>query len=265
MRRPCLPVACCLVALSSLAGAQEEPAPEFFEEKKDVSVRLSGELKAHYRWSEDDRFPLRTPFPPEFVPVGQENVALQTVAPGSSLEVSKATLSVDVSLPRQVSARVKLDFIDLYDRNPTSTDKKVDVDEVWVALGRRQESLLPIEGTSLYALFGKAPKFERQPLRRLESYGLVSTAFNRFPDLQLQVGGSIGLRVLLLRPGLERQPDLPARPERPRRRQRDGHAAAAQPRPCPPQRVPDLLPRGGRGPGGRRPLRDSAAEAGCDS
>ena len=192
MRRPCLPVACCLVALSSLAGAQEEPAPEFFEEKKDVSVRLSGELKAHYRWSEDDRFPLRTPFPPEFVPVGQENVALQTVAPGSSLEVSKATLSVDVSLPRQVSARVKLDFIDLYDRNPTSTDKKVDVDEAWVALGRRQESLAPIEGTSLYALVGKAPKFERQPLRRLESYGLVSTAFNRFPDLQLQVGGSIG-------------------------------------------------------------------------
>jgi hypothetical protein len=192
MRRPFLPVACCLVALSSLAGAQEEPAPEFFEEKKDVSVRLSGELKAHYRWSEDDRFPLRTPFPPEFVPVGQENVALQTVAPGSSLEVSKATLSVDVSLPRQVSARVKLDFIDLYDRNPTSTDKKVDVDEAWVALGRRQESLLPTEGTSLYALLGKAPKFERQPLRRLESYGLVSTAFNRFPDMQLQVGGSIG-------------------------------------------------------------------------
>jgi hypothetical protein len=178
MRRPFLPVACCLVALSSLAGAQEEPAPEFFEEKKDVSVRLSGELKAHYRWSEDDRFPLRTPFPPEFVPVGQENVALQTVAP--------------VSLPRQVSARVKLDFIDLYDRNPTSTDKKVDVDEAWVALGRRQESLLPTEGTSLYALLGKAPKFERQPLRRLESYGLVSTAFNRFPDMQLQVGGSIG-------------------------------------------------------------------------
>jgi hypothetical protein len=192
MRRVCLLVAPCLAALSPLAGAQEEPPPEYFEKKDGVSVRLSGELKAHFRWSEDDRFPLRTPFPPEFVPVGQENVALQTVAPGSSLEVSKATLSVDVILPRQVSARVKLDFIDLYDRNPTSTDKKVDVDEAWVALGRRQESLAPIEGSSLYALVGKAPKFERQPLRRLESYGLVSTAFNRFPDLQLQVGGSIG-------------------------------------------------------------------------
>jgi hypothetical protein len=182
---------CGLAAWAPFAGAQEEP-PKYFEPKDEgVSVRVSGEVKAHYRWSEDDRFPLRTPFPPDFVPVGQENVALQTVAAGSSLEVSKATVSLDVGLPRSISARVKLDFIDLYDRNPTSTDKKVDVDEAWVAFGRRQESLVPAEGTSLYALVGKAPKFERQPFRRLESYGLVSTAFNRFPDLQVQAGGSL--------------------------------------------------------------------------
>jgi hypothetical protein len=195
MRRVWLPALCCLALQPSSVGAQEEPAPEFFEKKEGVSVRISGELKAHYRWSEDDRFPLLTPFPPEFVPAGQPNVALQTVAPGSSLEVSKATVKVDVDLARQISARVKLDFIDLYDRNPTSTDKKVDVDEAWIAFGRRQESLAPIEGTSLYALVGKAPKFERQPVRRLESYGLVSTAFNRFPDLQLQLGGSLGSSV----------------------------------------------------------------------
>ena len=195
MRCLCLLVVCSLAAQAVPAGAQEEP-PKYFEPKDEgVSIRISGEVKAHYRWSEDDRFPLRTPFPPEFVPVGQENVALQTVAPGSSLEVSKATVSLDVSLPRSISARVKLDFIDLYDRNPTSTDKKVDVDEAWVAFGRRQESLAPTEGTSLYALVGKAPKFERQPFRRLESYGLVSTAFNRFPDLQVQVGGSLASAV----------------------------------------------------------------------
>lgn len=193
MRRLGLWLGCCLVALATRAGAQQEPPPAYFQQPDGgVSVRLSGELKAHYRWSEDDRFPLRTPFPPEFVPVGQPNVALQTVAPGSSLEVSKATLGLDVTLPRSISARVKLDFIDLYDRNPTSTDKKLDVDEAWVAFGRRQESLAPGDGTSFYALVGKAPKFERQAVRRLESYGLVSTAFNRFPDLQLQVGGSLG-------------------------------------------------------------------------
>jgi len=81
---------------------------------------------------------------PEFVPVGEPNVALQTVAPGSSLEVSKATVNVDVNLARQISARVKLDFIDLYDRNPTSTDKTVDVDEVWVSFGTKRGSLEPL-------------------------------------------------------------------------------------------------------------------------
>lgn len=179
---------------SPLAGAQEQPAPEYFAEAKTkaVSVRLSGELRAHYRWSEDDRFPLLTAFPPSFVPVGEPNVALRTVAAGSSLEVSKATLRLDVELPRQVSARVKVDFLDLHDRNPTSTDKKVDLDEAWVGFGSRPGSLEPLSGTSFYALVGKAPKFERQPVRRLESYGVVSTAFNRFPDLQLQAGGHIG-------------------------------------------------------------------------
>jgi hypothetical protein len=194
MRQRRLPVALCLALGAASAAGQEEPAPDYFAQpaNEGFSLKLSGELKAHYRWSQDDRFALRTPLPPEFVPVGEPDVALRTVAPGSSLEVSKATLSLDVSFPRTISARVKVDFIDLHDRNPTSTDKKVDVDEAWLAFGRRQQSLVPSEGSSLYLLVGKAPKFERQPFRRLESYGLVSTAFNRFPDLQLQAGGSIG-------------------------------------------------------------------------
>src|SRR5688500_16541221 len=33
---------------------------------------------------------------------------------------------------------------------------------------------------------------ERQPVRLLESYGVASTAFNRFEDVQLLVGGSLG-------------------------------------------------------------------------
>jgi hypothetical protein len=47
-------------------------------------------------------------------------------------------------------------------------------------------------GSPVFVLFGKAPKFERQPDRNLESYGLVSTAFNRFEDMQLQLGGNLG-------------------------------------------------------------------------
>ena len=181
-----------LALAPTLVAVQAMVTPADPDEDAAVRLHVSTEIKANFRWSEDDRFPLATPFPPEFLPLGEPNVALQTVAPGSSLEVNKATVFLDLELPRQIGARVKLDFIDLHDRNPTSTDKVIDVDEAWVSFGSRQESLRPIEGTSLYALLGKACKFERQLNRRLESYGLVSTAFNRFPDLQLQVGGSLG-------------------------------------------------------------------------
>jgi hypothetical protein len=175
--------------------AAGEAAPDEGTAPDKPSFHASVELKVNARWSQDDRFPLKAPFPPEFIPVGQPNVAMQTVSPGGSLEVSKATVYLDGRLPRSFAGHLKIDFIDLYDRNPTSTDKSVDVDEGWLLVGTRHESLMAITGTSFYALVGKAPKFQRQPFRRLESYGLVSTSFNRFPDLQLQVGGSLGSHV----------------------------------------------------------------------
>ena len=187
-------IAIAFLLASSAAGAQEqeqEPAPAAAAAES-IRFRFSAELKAHYRWSEEDSFPLRFPFPPDFIPVGKDRVALETPSPGSSLEVSVATLFLDVDLPRSISARVKIDFIDLHDRNPTSTDQTVDVDEAWIRFGRSYEPMEAMTGSSFYALFGKAPKFERQTLRRLESYGLVSTAFNRFEDIQLQLGGSLG-------------------------------------------------------------------------
>ena len=195
MRR--LPSRACTVLALALAAAdlraQAGATPDHGDEDG-LAVHFSGELKVHGRWSEDDRFPLSFPFPPDFVPVGQPNVALQTVSPGASLEVSRALVHVDVELPRSIAARLKVAFIDLYDRNPTSTDRAVKVEEAWIGFGRRLASLEPLPGTSLFLLAGKAPKFERQPFRRLESYGLVSTALNRFNDLQVQAGGSIGTR-----------------------------------------------------------------------
>jgi hypothetical protein len=176
----------------SAQPSEEEEEP--FEEPPGIQFRISGEAKAHYRWSELDSFALPF-FPPDFAPAGRSQVELRTVSPGSSIEISKATVFFDVDFPRNVSARVKIDLLDLYDRNPTSSDRNVDVDEAYLRFGRKYESLEPIEGTHLYALFGKAPKFERQLFRRLESYGLSQTAFNRFNDLQLQIGGSVGRQV----------------------------------------------------------------------
>lgn len=177
--------------VSPSSSAQEEVP---FEEPAGIDFRISGEVKGHYRWSEQDSF-ARSFFPPEFVPVGRDQVELRTVSPGKSIEVSKATVLLEADFPRSIYGRVKIDFIDLYDRNPTSNDRNVDVDEAYLRFGRKYESLEPIPGTHAYALFGKAPKFERQLFRRLESYGLVQTAFNRFPDLQLQFGGSVGRHV----------------------------------------------------------------------
>lgn len=182
------------LATGSFAETKSEQEEEPFPAPGGYDFRVSGEVKAHYRWSEDDNFPL-TFFPEEFAPVGRDLVEMRTPSPGSSLEISKATVFLEADFPRSIFARAKIDFIDLYDRNPTSADRNVDVDEAYLRVGRKYESLEALPGTHLYGLFGKAPKFERQLFRRLESYGLVSTAFNRFPDLQLQVGGSIGMNV----------------------------------------------------------------------
>ncbi len=179
-----------LVVRSSAVWAQDEP----FEEPEETEFRVSGEVSAHYRRSQEDNFPLAF-FPPEFAPVGRNSVEMRTVSPGSSLEVSKATVFFEADFPRSIFGRVKIDFIDLYDRNPTSGDRNIDVDEAYLRFGTKYESLEALSGTHVYALFGKAPKFEKQLFRRLTSYGLVSTAFNRFNDIQLQFGGSVGTHV----------------------------------------------------------------------
>ena len=68
-----------MTALSSSGWAQDEP----FEEPEEIDFRISGEVKAHYRWSQEDAMAL-TFFPPEFAPVGRDSVELRTVSPGSS-------------------------------------------------------------------------------------------------------------------------------------------------------------------------------------
>ena len=132
------------------------------------------------------------PFKPDQLPPGQTSGFEETVNPGSHFEVSTLTLSSTPPGARGSLAHAKVDFIDLYDRNPTSTDKKVDVDEAWIRFGREADpGTLPERG-GVYLKVGKFPKFERQDDRHLESYGLVSTAFNRFEDAGAELGLDLG-------------------------------------------------------------------------
>jgi hypothetical protein len=94
-----------------------------------------------------------------------------------------------------VSAKVEVHFFDLYNRNPTSTDDKVFVRDAWVRFGRSYSDLERPRGTSAYVLAGQAPRFTRERVRRLESYGLWGTALGRFENPQVQAGGFLGRSV----------------------------------------------------------------------
>jgi len=172
----------------------QEPAPEAPEAAAEPSkprLEWGLEAKANFRRSEENRFPVPFPFPPSFLPVGQTRGFEETVNAGSHIELSDATVYLDGIWSDDLQAHLKVDFISLYERNPTSTGVRTNVDEAWIRLGREAGHAL-LARSGFYAKIGKFPKLERQNDRRLESYGLVSTAFNRIEDVGLELGADIG-------------------------------------------------------------------------
>lgn len=153
---------------------------------------LSFDLRANHRSSDDNAFPVAFPFPPGTFTPPQANGFLRTVEPGDHTELSLLSVQWDVEVGAGFAARVKLDGVDRYDRNPTSTDYELDVDEAWVRLGRETPTATLAERSGGYVRLGKFGRFERQNDRHLESYGLVSTAFNRFEDAGLETGADLG-------------------------------------------------------------------------
>ena len=119
----------------------------------------------------------------------------RTVDAGRSFEFSPATLDAEGDLGGGVAVKASVHFSDLYNRNPTSSDDRLFVREAWIRIGDKPEALQPMPGTSLYLLLGQAPRFSKQLIRRLESYGLWGTAVGRFENPQLQLGGSFGRNV----------------------------------------------------------------------
>jgi len=150
------------------------------------------ETKAHFRHSESSRFPVDFPFPPELLPPDPEPVFLETVDPGSHVEVSVFTLYTNITHGDDFQAHAKVDVIDKHDRNPTSGDRKVDLDQAWLRYGQVTPPATLANGQGGYIKIGKFDKLERQNDRHLESYGVVSTAFNRFEDLGVEFGADLG-------------------------------------------------------------------------
>jgi hypothetical protein len=183
-----------LTAQSAPQEKEKEAAAESAEESTSLRPKLDFglEVKANFRNSEENRFAVPFPFPPSFLPPGQTQGFEETVNEGSHFELSVVTLLADAVWGDGLAAHGKVDFIDLYDRNPTSTDRKVDIDEAWIRFGVEPEPATLAPRTGVYLKVGKFPKFERQNDRHLESYGVVSTAFNRFEDAGAEMGINLG-------------------------------------------------------------------------
>jgi hypothetical protein len=182
-----------LATLGEPARAQEPvPSPEPSPRQEDTRpFRLGGEFKANFRNSRDLSSPVFFPFPPELFPVGQSGVFMRTVDPGSSLELSNLALKGEGEITSGVTAKVEVHFLDLYYRNPTSSDDRILLREAWVRFGRSPAGF-GSGGNSVYLLAGLAPRFSKQVQRRLESYGLWGTAIGRFEEPQIQLGGTLG-------------------------------------------------------------------------
>jgi hypothetical protein len=168
-----------LVAVCVPAFAQEEPGQENV-----WSWAHKVEIRADYRWSDDERHPTPFPFTPQQF--------MTTPDPGSHVELNVADVQLDLEYGNLFAARAKVHGQGLHRRNPTSTDRKIDTDELYVRIGPNPEFLERPDGTTFFVQAGKFPKMERQPIRLLESYGLAATSFNRFEDIQVLTGGTVG-------------------------------------------------------------------------
>ncbi len=170
------------------AWAQEaEPA-----EHKGPRFRFGVEVKLDQRHSSFQQFRLSDNAPPSFYEPGDDALYMRTPAAGNSFEVQDVELNADAEWTPALRSHVVVHILDLYNRNPTSSAERISVREAWLLAGTRYEVLKPQDGTSVFLLLGKAPRFTKQLDRHLESYGLWGTAIGRFEQLQAQLGGSFG-------------------------------------------------------------------------
>ncbi len=149
------------------------------------TLRLKVEIKTAFRSSRDLTLTVPntgTPFP----------IVLRTVDPGSAIEIPNVGLTLECDLTPDIFARAVVNVLDLYNRNPTSSAERIQLREAFVRFGKRVDGLREADGTTVYLQLGKAPRFSKQIVRRLESYGLWGTAVGRFEEAGAEAGGTFG-------------------------------------------------------------------------
>ena len=132
-------------------------------------------MKIHGRYTDELEVRSDFPFPGPFIPPGQSAVFLRTPDDGFSREISTVTLIGEMNLDPQIQGRFEVHYEDLYNRNPTSSDDKLQVREAWLRFGPRFEPLdAQPEKPTWYVLSGKTPRFTKQtgaPPRELRPVG----------------------------------------------------------------------------------------------
>jgi hypothetical protein len=186
------------IALLATSAATEEPAPppppvQPSPPSEPEPFRLWGEIKTNARHSpflETRIFTPSGPGPFNFTPTGFQ----RTPDAGTALELQNVTLGAEGDLGLGVAAKVELHVLDLYNRNPTSSDDRLFVRQAWIRFGQKAEALRRAHESRFFVLAGLAPRFSKPTVRALESYGMWLTAVGRFEMPQIQVGGALGRR-----------------------------------------------------------------------
>jgi hypothetical protein len=182
------------VALATSAAAQDaspEPGAEPSPAPEPRPFHFWGEFKTNLRHSpfvETRIFTPAGPAPFTFQPTGFQ----RTPDAGTALELQNLSLVGEGDLGLGVAAKVEVHVLDLYNRNPTSSDDRVFVRQAWLRFGQKADALTGTPESRLFVLAGVAPRFSKPTVRALESYGMWLTGVGRFEMPQVQLGGSLG-------------------------------------------------------------------------
>lgn len=161
------------------APAEPSPAPLAAPPRR---FKLAVELDTNFRHSDDAIGPSYQYYYP----------AQETVDPGSHTEISNVSLLADYDPSPLWHAHLRFNGVNLYYRNPTSTDHPYDLAELWLRFGRETAAAVVPERPGAFLKLGKFTRPEQQEDRHLQSYGLVGTAFNLFADAGLEAGADLG-------------------------------------------------------------------------